>query len=556
MTAFPAILAGRRRQGVALVALAALAQAGAAASAAVATQRIFFGFYQNAADMPWAELATLAAAGLALALGRVAARTAAERLGYDFAGELRIRLFRHLSAPSARQVSALGQGVLSVRFVGDLKAIRNWISLGLARLITAAIVLPSLAALLTFLSPALALAALPVLGASVVALLILGRRLEPLHRQARGEAFGLAAELMERDPAAPGLRALGVPKDRMDMIADRSERLVDAAVRRAEAASVLRVVPDAAFGIAAALMVGTAVHHGLASFDLAFALAVLALMLHPLRDLAGVADRHRAWSIARQRCLAVLRDPTPAATDDRPGKSWSRSAGLEFAAVAAGPLRGFTAAAAPGEKIAVVGPPGAGKSTLLALAGGTDTPGSGRVWIDGVAPETVPVGEIVHVSARSPILRGSLRRALTLGLPGHHEDDGILDAARRAGLASLVQRIGLDGRVGQDAETLSRGDRARLLMARCALARPRLLLVDDLDQLADAGVRLILVDFFGSLEATALFVSADPGAVQRADRVWVLDNGRLAGADQPQQTDRHDRRPGAGSAYSRTSSAA
>ena len=316
MTTFPAIAAGRRRRGIGLVVLAAVVQAAAAAAAAFAMRGIFIALDQGTGHVPLGDIVMVAGAVSALALGRVSERTAAERLGYDFAGEVRVRLFRRVSTASAGQLAALRHDALSTRVVGDLKTIRNWVSLGLARLIAAAIMVPALAAVLVLLSPALALAALPVPVAGLAVLLILGPRLEPLHRRARRQAFGLAAEMIANPFAAIGL---GRTRAELASIADRSKQLVDAAVRRVRAASILRAIPDIAWGVAAAMMVGMTVHHDLAPFDLVAALAVLTLMLAPIRDMAGIGDRHRAWSAARTRCLRALDRPAPVGTGNDAG---------------------------------------------------------------------------------------------------------------------------------------------------------------------------------------------------------------------------------------------
>ena len=157
----------------------------------------------------------------------------------------------------------------------------------------------------------------------------------------------------------------------------------------------LRAVPEIGSVAAGAAILWTVARTGAPAADAAGALAVLAILSVPLRELGGVWDRRCAWRIAREKCAVVLEAPTmPRRSSSRSGPPPLRFEDVRFRDLV------LDAAIAPGETVVVGGPAGSGKSSLLALAAGLETPEAGRV--DFGARDKRPV--TVYVGSRSPIL--------------------------------------------------------------------------------------------------------------------------------------------------------
>jgi ABC-type uncharacterized transport system fused permease/ATPase subunit len=117
---------------------------------------------------------------------------------------------------------------------------------------------------------------------------------------------------------------------------------------------------------------------------------------------------------------------------------------------------------------------------------------------------------VAHLGARPPILRGSLRRTLTLGLAPRPATKEITRAARDFGLSPLLSRIGgTRGRVeGPDA--LSEGETLRLALARVALARPDLVVIDNATLRADPDAAALLALLRERAPATMVTVGGPP----------------------------------------------
>ena len=376
----PALAGANRGRGIALVALCALGQALCAAIAAFATRDIFLALRESG-DMPLIQLGAILLSGIGIALMRVGERIAAEKVGQSYAADLRKDLFNHLTRIPARIVRERRSGSLALRFVGDLTAVRGWVSLGVARLISAAIVLPCAGLVLFLLEPALALAAMMPIAVGLAAMSVIGVRLAPLYRRLRSRRGRLAADMSERIPVAAELRLLG----RMDVensnLEKRTAKLIDAAVKRALATASLQAIPDAASAAAGAALLYTALANGVSAPLVAGALAALGLMIQPMRSLAGVWDQHRAWIAAREKCERLLAIPRRPEVDRTPLPQDKTATALVFDAVASGKLRGVNARLETGRRIAIIGDNGAGKSTLLNLAAGLDIPDAGTVRI-------------------------------------------------------------------------------------------------------------------------------------------------------------------------------
>ena len=536
----PRILAEGRGRGIALVAALALGQAAAAGMAAFATRDVFAAFRDGAEIVPMVALALVALAGVAIAVLRVIERVVAEKIGQSYAASLRLKLFMHLAQMSARDVADRRSGELAMRFVGDLSAVRNWVSLGIARLISSSIVLPVACAVLFLLNPALGLAAAVPFAIGVGVMTLVGPRLGPAHRRLRERRARLAADMTERIPHAPELRLLGRTRAETARLNRRTKKLIASALDRAKAAAFLRAVPDAVSGIAAALVFLVALRNGVPAAEAAGALAALGLMIQPMRDLAGVWDRHRAWVAARDKCLKMLARPKLPRSRGRADEPLPEAPqALRFCDVSAGLLEGITIEAAAGEKIAIIGGNGVGKSTLLGLAAGLERPSCGEVTLGGRAPSSLSASErrrvIGLVGARSPILAGSLRRALTMGAASRPDDAAIVAKAEAFGLKDLIERIGgLDGRVAEAGRSLSSGEARRVLLTRAALSGSTLMLLDEPDDALDVDGIALVRRLVRETEATTLLVTHNIDLARHMNRLWFVSGGRIVEAGAPQ----------------------
>jgi putative ABC transport system ATP-binding protein len=193
----------------------------------------------------------------------------------------------------------------------------------------------------------------------------------------------------------------------------------------------------------------------------------------------------------------------------------------------------------PGELVALYGPSGSGKSTLLRIAAGIDPPDSGAVFVNGRDITTLSDREgadyrmyvLGWVNQSSDLLDGAT--ALDNAAIKQLVAAGSLRRARRLVLP-LMEELGLGDRLKHRADTLSMGERQRVMIARALSVDPQVLLADEptgsLDSRRTHDVLSLLQAQTRARRMATLLVTHDEHAVAYADKVYTLQDGVLQDA--------------------------
>ena len=185
----------------------------------------------------------------------------------------------------------------------------------------------------------------------------------------------------------------------------------------------------------------------------------------------------------------------------------------------------------PGEFIAIVGPTGCGKSTVLRLLLGFETPRSGTVLYDGQDLSQLDTGAVRRqcgvVLQNGALLAGSLLTNI-VGSTAYTQDDA-MEAARMAGMAGDIAAMpmGLHTVVSEGTNTLSGGQRQRVMIARALVSRPRIVLFDEATSALDNPTQEIVAASTRELNATRIVIAHRLSTVTDADRILVMEAGRI-----------------------------
>ncbi|KOT99079.1 multidrug ABC transporter ATPase [Streptomyces sp. NRRL F-5755] len=199
-------------------------------------------------------------------------------------------------------------------------------------------------------------------------------------------------------------------------------------------------------------------------------------------------------------------------------------------------LKDISLLARPGETTAVIGSTGSGKSTLLGLVPRLFDATGGQVLVDGVDVRTLDpetLASVIGLVPQKPYLfSGTVATNLRYGNPDA-TDEELWHALETAQARDFVERMegGLDAPIAQGGGNVSGGQRQRLAIARALVRRPEIYLFDDsfsaLDYATDAALRAALARETG--RATVVIVAQRVSTIRGADRIVVLDEGRVVG---------------------------
>lgn len=199
------------------------------------------------------------------------------------------------------------------------------------------------------------------------------------------------------------------------------------------------------------------------------------------------------------------------------------------------PIDNVSFTVALGQFVAIYGPSGSGKTTLISLMAGLVAPDRGSVLFDDHDLATLSrraaaryrmydVGFIAQTSWMVPGMSAADNAALKLF------QDARFSRARET-VAPLLDRVGLSHRAHHLAGRLSAGERQRVAIVRALSTNPQLVLADEptgnLDARRSDEIFVLLSELCSEREVGVVLVTHDPQAAQRADRVYVLDDGRL-----------------------------
>jgi subfamily B ATP-binding cassette protein MsbA len=197
-------------------------------------------------------------------------------------------------------------------------------------------------------------------------------------------------------------------------------------------------------------------------------------------------------------------------------------------------LDGINLSVAPGEVVALVGPSGGGKTTLVSLLPRFWDVDQGRITLDGVDVRALRLAELrgaIGVVPQEPALfSGTVRENIAYARPAASPAE-VEAAARAAHAHEFIERLpgGYDTVVGERGVKLSGGQRQRIAIARAILKDPAVLILDEATSSLDTESERLIEDALSKLLVgrTTLIIAHRLSTVQRADRLVVLDRGRI-----------------------------
>ena len=190
-----------------------------------------------------------------------------------------------------------------------------------------------------------------------------------------------------------------------------------------------------------------------------------------------------------------------------------------------------------GETIAFVGPSGSGKSTLVKLLVGLYHPQEGSIFYNGVNEHDIDFddlrSQIGFVTQDTQLFAGTIRENLLFVNPSATDED-IKEVLRQASTQNLIERSerGINSMLGEGGLKLSGGEKQRISIARSLLRNPRLLIFDEatsaLDSITEEEITSTIKRVSAQREQVTILIAHRLSTIMHADRIYVLEKGRVA----------------------------
>jgi ATP-binding cassette subfamily B protein len=431
---------------------------------------------------------------------------------------------------------------------GDVAAVRTLFADSLGEIVSSVLLLLGMATVTLLLDPLLALATFAATPVLALITFHYTRRTKALARKQRAQEGEIASLATEALSAMQVVKAFGSEAFEHGRIEERSESRrrsgVESVRTEARFAGLVDVIGAAATTVALVVGVFRVSAGALSPGDLIVFVSYAGKTYKPLRAIAKQLTKAQRGLARADRIAEVLAED--AVLQERSGAyAGPRAAGevalrdVSFAYEPSRPaLVDVSVQITAGQRVAVVGRSGAGKSTLGALVARLYDPDAGTVTIDGRDARNCSLAwlrEQVGVLLQETVLfSGTVAENIAYATEASPAQ--VVEAARTAGAHGFISRLpdGYDTRLGPRGVGLSGGQRQRIGIARVLLRDPPVLVLDEPTTGLDAASEADLMDGLERLmvNRTTIFVSHSEALARRADRVLVVNDGRIV-ADGP-----------------------
>jgi ATP-binding cassette subfamily B protein len=486
------------------------------------------------------------------AVTRLTFLTISGRIGQRVLLELRRRLFRHFQRLSTAFHDRYTSGRVISRSTSDVDAIEEMLDTGFDGLVTAVLTLVGTAGLLLWLDLELGLVALIAFPFLAWLTRWFRRESSKAYRRTRETVAVVIVHFVETMTGIRAVQAFRREPRNEEIFADVNDDYRAANERAFRLHGLfmpgIKLIGNITIGIVLLYGAYRAFHGEVTVGTLAAFLIYLRAFFEPMQEISQFYNTFQSASAALEKLSGVLEEEPDVPEPARPTPLPTARGEIGFDAVTFGydparPVLDRLDLAVPaGQTLAVVGATGAGKTTIAKLVSRFYDPDGGTVALDGVdlrdLDDATLRRHIVLVTQENFVFAGTIADNIRFGRPGASIDD-VRAAAEAIGAHDFIAALpdGYDTHVESRGARLSAGQRQLVAFARAFLADPAVLILDEAtssldvpsERLVQRALRTILA------ERTAIIIAHRLSTVEIADRVLVLERGRVVEDGPPAQ---------------------
>ncbi|MDQ7015395.1 MAG: thiol reductant ABC exporter subunit CydD [Gammaproteobacteria bacterium] len=377
-----------------------------------------------------------------------------------------------------------------------------------------------------------------------VFMILIGKGAEALSQKQWQKLARLSAHFLDMIQGLSTLKLFNASRREAQAVAQISEEYRRSSMKVLRVAFLSSLVLEffATVSVAiVAVLIGFRLLWGEMDFQIGFFILLLAPEFYlPLRQMGTHYHARMEGIGAAEKMVELLNEPLPNVVHDPlplpAGTAEIELKEVDFVYDKGEPvLHGLNLKIEPGERLAIVGPSGAGKSTLMNLLLGFAQPSSGELRLGGVLSSRVALEQwherIAWVPQSPTLFQGSLAENIVLGMAQASEAEMIV-AAEQAGAHEFICQLpqGYATQIGEAGVGLSGGQIQRIALARAFLKRAQLLLLDEASANLDLYSESLVIEAMATLpkESSLIFIAHRLSTLRVADRIVVLDQGRVA----------------------------
>jgi ABC-type multidrug transport system fused ATPase/permease subunit len=488
---------------------------------------------------------SIAGAFIVLYLSTSGERYLLSWVGQNVLANLRLRLFSHLQSLPIGYHDTHIVGVTVSRVINDVAEINELLSQGVITLIGDLIVLLGIIVVMAGMSPLLALVTFSVLPLMLLATYLFSRQARRAFRETRSRIAAVVGNLAEDINGVRAIQAFA----QEDQSQQRFQR-INIANRdtyiNAMSLSFIFLPSIEFLGMLSTAIVlgfgGLLVSREQVTLGVLVAfLSYVSRFFQPIQELSRLYTTLQSAMAGGEAVLKLL--DTPPSVDDHPdaielpevkGKVEFVEVSFKYTNDSPEVLHNINLTIQPGETVALIGPTGAGKTTIANLIARFYDVSSGSVLVDEIDVRQVTQASLHHQVCTVPqdpfLFSRSIADNIRFGRPDASNNE-VENASRIANAHAFIDALPdrYQTRILEGGVNLSVGQRQLISIARAILTNPRILIMDEatanIDAVTEALIQKALENLFS--QCTAIVIAHRLSTIQNADRIYVIDNGRI-----------------------------